>query len=151
MCNPGSRDNQSGIRIRDKPSNTGELYRISSEKFLDSQSSGSDLSAESRNRIDFSNPMTQLLESLGDLNQNLMSGFNVVAACSDNWRQSMRTHLSGHDDRLSKLEQTLLAMRSSLGKTQDTSSEIGMKQGRFSSMVNLQENVVGNLNQEALV
>ena len=33
--------------------------------------------------------MTQLTESHGDLNLNLMGGFNIVAACSDNWRQSL--------------------------------------------------------------
>ena len=63
----------------------------------------------------------------------------------------MPTHLSGHYDRLSKLEQTLSAMKSFLGKTQIAGSELGIKQSRFSSMVNQQENVVGNLNQEVLV
>ena len=40
-----------------------------------------------QSRIDLSKPMTQLLESLGDLNQTIRSGFSIVAACSDNWRQ----------------------------------------------------------------
>ena len=118
---------------------------------LDSQRYGSDLTTQCQDRVDFSKPMTQLLESLGNLNQNLMGGFNVVAACSDNWRQSLCAHLSDHDDRLSKLEQTLSAMKSFLGKTQIAGSELGIKQSRFSSMVNQQENVVGNLNQEVLV
>ena len=46
--------------------------------------------------------LTQLLGSLGDLNQNLMGGFHSLAACSDNWNQSMSNYLTGHDDRLSK-------------------------------------------------
>ena len=112
---------------------------------------GSDLTTQCQDRVDFSKPMTQLLESLGDLNQNLMGGFNVVAAFSDNWRQSTRIHLSGHDDMLSKLEQTLSTLRSSLRKAQAVSSEIGMKQSRMSSMVDHHENLVSNLNHEALV
>ena len=151
IYNPGSGDNQFVTRFRDEPSNTDELYRISSDKVLDSQRYRSDLTTECQDRIDFSKPMTQLLESLGDLNQNLMGGFNVVAGCFDNWRQSMRTHLSGHDDMLSKLEQTLSALRSSLGKAQAVSSDIGMKQSRMSSMVDQQENLVSNLNHEAMV
>ena len=63
----------------------------------------------------------------------------------------MRAHLSDHDDRLSKLEQTLSAIKSSLGKTQAASSELGMKQSKICSLVNQQENVVSNLNQEVLV
>ena len=57
--------------------------------------------AQGYGSIDFSNHMTQLLGPL--VNLNLMGGFNVVAACSDNWRQSMRANLTSHDDRLSKL------------------------------------------------
>ena len=63
----------------------------------------------------------------------------------------MCTHLSDHDCRLSNLEKTLLAMKSSLRKTQAASSELGTKQSKISSEVNLQENVIGNLNQETLV
>ena len=55
-----------------------------------------DPSVQTKDRIDFSKPMTQLLESVGDLNRNLVSGLNIVAACSDNWRQSMGTQLSTH-------------------------------------------------------
>ena len=95
--------------------------------------------------------MTQLLESLGDLNLNLMGGFSVVTACSDNWRQSMRTNLNGHDDRLSKLENTLSTMRSSMRTVQSINSEIGMEQKRISSVVDQQESLVSDFNQEALV
>ena len=99
--------------------------------------------------IDFSKPMTQLLGSLGDLNQNLMIGFNVVTACSDNWRQSMRTYLTGHDDRLSKLKHTLSTMRSSVGTAQAIYSEIGKVQKTISSVIDQQESTSYNLNQEA--
>ena len=87
-----------------------------------------DLSAQTEDGIDLAKPMTQLLESLGDLNQNLMSGFNVVTACSDNWRQSMRTQLTTHDDRLSKLENTLSTLKSSMQIVQATNSKIGVEQ-----------------------
>ena len=99
--------------------------------------------------IDFSKPMTQLLGSLGDLNQNLMGGFNIVAACSDNWRQSIHTFLPGHDDRLSKLEHILSTMRSSVGTAQAIYSEIGKVQKTISSVIDQQESTSYNLNQEA--
>ena len=49
-------------------------------------------SARSRtepSNIDFSKSTTQLLGSLGNLNENLREGFGVVAACTDKWRQTM--------------------------------------------------------------
>ena len=39
--------------------------------------------------VDFSKSVTQLLNSMGNLNENPMEGFTVVAACTDNWRQTM--------------------------------------------------------------
>ena len=109
---------------------------------------GSDLTDQSHNCIDFSKPMTQLLGSMGDLNQNLMGGFNLVAACSDNAYSSIWS--SGHDERLSKLERTLSGMKSSLGNVQNVKSEIGLKQSKISSLTDQQENLVSNLNQETL-
>ena len=94
--------------------------------------------------------MTQLLESVGDLNLNLRSGFNIVAACSDNWRQSMRTQLTTHDNRLSKLENTLSTLKSSIRTAQATSSEIAVEQRRISTMVYQNEDTIRNLNQETL-
>ena len=109
--------------FRDEPSNTDNQYRFSGDKILDLQRTGLDLTAQINGgnlvsltpihpsnvrarvepgTIDFSKPMTQLLGSLGDLNLNLREGFNIIAPCSDNWRQSMRSYLTNHDDRLSK-------------------------------------------------
>ena len=59
--------------------------------------------------------------------------------------------LSDQDDRLSKLEQTLLVRKSCIEKTQATSLELRMKQDRICSKVNLQEKMVRNLNQDILV
>ena len=155
LSNPSSNYNptldQIGTEPTDRLCNTGFQNIYCSGQVLDSNRLKSDLPAFGQSGIDFSKPVTQLSESLGDLNQNIMSGFNVVAACSDNWRQSLCAHLSDHDDRLSKLEQTLSAMKLSLGKTQAASSELGMKQSRIISLVNQQENTVGNLNQKVLV
>ena len=39
--------------------------------------------------IDFSKSLTQLLSSMGNLNENPREGFGIVAACSDNWRHTM--------------------------------------------------------------
>ena len=39
--------------------------------------------------IDFSKPMTQLFESLGNLKLYIKQGINVVSACSDNWNTTM--------------------------------------------------------------
>ena len=147
--NPTS--DQIGTRFNDGLGNTGYQNGYHNGQVLDSYRLESDLPAFDQSRIDFSKFLTQLLESLGDSNQNIRSGFSIVAACSDNWRQAMRAHLSDHDDRLSKLEQTLLARKSCVEKTQAASSELGIKQSRISSVVNQQENSVGNLNQEVLV
>ena len=53
--------------------------------------------------IDFSKPMTQLLESLGDLNSNVKQGFNVVSAYSNNWNTTMRALLANQEERVSRL------------------------------------------------
>ena len=52
--------------------------------------------------IDFSKSMKQLLGSLGDLNENLREGFGILADCSDNWRHTMGSRLTSHEDRLLK-------------------------------------------------
>ena len=93
--------------------NLGNQHRISGDKVLHWQRTGSDLADQSYEGIDFSKPMSQLLGSVGNLSLNLMGGFNIVVACSDHWRQSMYANFTSHDDRLSKLEQTLSSMRSS--------------------------------------
>ena len=39
--------------------------------------------------IDFSQPFTQMLAFMGNLNENPREGFALVSACTDNWRQTM--------------------------------------------------------------
>ena len=109
----------------DLTDNTDNQYMFSSDKVLDPHRAGSDLTAQRnigefvslppilqsnvRSRIepsnlDFSKSMTQFLGSPGDLNENPREGFCVVAACSNSWRHTMGSHLTSHEDRLSKLE-----------------------------------------------
>ena len=86
--------------------------------------------------------MTQLLGSQGDLNLNLMGGFYTVAACSDKWRQSICAYLSNHDDRLSKLEQTLSTMKSSIVTMQATNSGMLAEQRRINSALDHQKRTI---------
>ena len=62
--------------------NTQEVLGESNSCPMISQS-GARSRTEPRN-IDFSKSMTQLLGSLGNLNENPREGFGIVAACSDN-------------------------------------------------------------------
>ena len=105
------------------------------------------LRIEPRN-IDFSKSMTQLLGSLGDLNQNIKEGFSVVAACSNNWRLALASRLTNHEDRLSKLEYELSAMNSSILTTQSLNSEIRMGYRRFNFLLEQHENIIPTLNLE---
>ena len=89
-----------------------------------------DLPASNERGINFSKSMSQLLGSLGNLNEKVMDGFSIVAAYSDNWRQSMRANLTGWDNRLSRLEESLGVMRSSLRKTQDECTRLSLAQCR---------------------
>ena len=98
--------------------------------------------------IDLSESMTQLLGSLRDLNLTLKEGFNIIAACSDNWRHSMRTHLTNHDERLSKLAQTLSTMKSSVSTTQSSNSGIQAEQKRINPVIDQQENTISRLSKE---
>ena len=104
------------------------------------------LPAINQSRMDFSKSMSQLLGSLGDLNLNVMEGFNIVAACSDNWRQAMRANQTGRGDRISKLEKNLAVMRSSLRKTQDEYAKMCSNQHKVSFMIDQHERTVSNLN-----
>ena len=98
--------------------------------------------------IDLSESMTQLLGSLRDLNLTLKEGFNIIAACSDNWRHFMRTHLTNHDERLSKLAQTLSTMKSSVSTTQSSNSGIQAEQKRINPVIDQQENTISRLSKE---
>ena len=75
---------QSGIGFSDGLSNTAPQNYYCSGQVLESYILDSDLPASNQSRIDFSKPMSQLQGSLGNLNENVNDGFNVVAACSDN-------------------------------------------------------------------
>ena len=60
--------------------------------------------------LDFSKSMLQLLESLGDLNENLREGFVVAVALK-----------IGHEDMLLRLEHNILAMNTAIQNTQSLS------------------------------
>ena len=90
-----------------------------------SQSSASS-KAEPSN-IDFSKSMTQLLGSLGNLNENLREGFGTVAACFDNWRHTMGSRHTSHKDRLLKLEHNLSARNTAIKNTQSLSSGVQLR------------------------
>ena len=132
-------------------SNTGYSDRYCSGQILDSYRLESDLPAGGQNGIDMSKSMGQLLESLEDLNQNIRSGFNIMAVCTDYGRQTMHDHMSVHDDILSRLEQSLFTSKPYIEKTQADSLELRRNQDRVYSDLNLQEKTVSNLNQELLV
>ena len=106
---------QHGTGSRDGLRNADNQYMVCSDKVLDSHRVGLDFTAQRNvgefeshpsmtqpnvrprvdpSNIDFSKSMTQLLGSLGDLNQNLREGFSIVAACSDNWRHTIVVHKS---------------------------------------------------------
>ena len=61
--------------------------------------------------LDFSKSMLQLLESLGDLNENLREGFGIVAVALK----------IGHEDMLLRLEHNILAMNTAIQNTQSLS------------------------------
>ena len=95
-------------------------------------------SARSRiepSNIDFSKSMGQLLGSLGNLNENLREGFGIVAACSDNWRHTMGTRLTSHEDRLLKLEQSLSGMNTAIQNTHSLSLGVQVDHRRTDTMV----------------
>ena len=58
----------------------------------------------------------------------------------------MRANLTGRDNRLSKLEENLAVMRSSLRKTQDECARLSSAQRRVSSMIDQHKKSVSNLN-----
>ena len=59
---------------------------------LDSRPAVSQFSTRSRiesSPIDFSQSLTQMLASVGNLNENPREVFALVSACTDNWRQTI--------------------------------------------------------------
>ena len=58
----------------------------------------------------------------------------------------MQTQLTTYDNRLSKLENTLSTLRSSMWTVQATNSEKGVEQKRISSVVHQHEGLVRDLN-----
>ena len=85
-----------------------------------------DLPASGQNGIDMSKPMGQLLDSVKDLNQTIRSGFDIVAVCADNWRQTMFENMSAHDDRLSKLEQAPLTFENKIQEIRRVDGSTGV-------------------------
>ena len=71
--------------------------------------------------IDFSKSMMQLLGLLGNLNEKIREGFGIVATYSDNWRHTMGSGHTSHEDRLLKLEHNLSAMNTAIQNTQSLS------------------------------
>ena len=63
----------------------------------------------------------------------------------------MHDRLSIQNDRIARLEQSILTKKLCIEKTQAASLELRRKQDRIYSEVNLQEKTVINLNQEILV
>ena len=115
---------QLGTRSRTEPSNADYQSMYCSNKVLNPYRVGLDLSTQEDqgefnscsmisqigaepSNIDFSKSMTQLLGSPRNLNENLRKGFGIVAACSDNWRHTMGSQHTSHEDRLLKLEHNL--------------------------------------------
>ena len=66
------------------------------------------------NPIDFSQSLSQLLVSLADLNENPREGFVIVFVCTDTCRETIASRYNSHDERILKLEHSLLAMNSVL-------------------------------------
>ena len=92
--------------------------------------------------------ISQLLGSLGDLNQNIREGFNIIAACSDNWNIAMGAHLTNQEDRLTKLEYEFAAMNSFILMNQSLNSEIQEEYQRVSSVIRKHEDIIPKLNLE---
>ena len=63
----------------------------------------------------------------------------------------MQSYLTNHDDRLSKLEQTLSTMKSSVVTTQSTNSGIIAEKRRINSVIDQQESTISELNHEVQV
>ena len=67
------------------------------------------------NTIDFSQSLSQILASLeNNLNENSREGFAIVSACTDTWREMMSSRCHGQDERLLKLEYSMLAMNTAI-------------------------------------
>ena len=85
--------------------------------------------------IDFSKSLTQLQSSLGNLNENPMEGFGIVAGCSDNWRLTMGSGHTNHKDRLLKLEHNMSAMNTAIQNTQSLNLGVQAEHSRIEAMV----------------
>ena len=96
--------------------------------------------------IDFSKSMAQVLGSLGDLNENLRVGFGIVAACSDNWRLTMGSCLTSHEDRLSKLEHNFSVMNTTFKNARSLSSRA--QADRIDAMVTQHEGIISRQNHD---
>ena len=68
--------------------------------------------------IDFSQPLAQILSSLGNLNENPREGFAIVSACTDTWRKTMTSRYNNQEERVLSLEHGLLAMNATIQGSQ---------------------------------
>ena len=55
-----------------------------------------------------------LVPDLGNLNENPREGFAIVSACTDTWRETMTSQYNSQEERLLKLEHSLLAMNTAI-------------------------------------
>ena len=53
-------------------------------------------------------------ESMDNLNENPREGFAIVSACTDTWREMMSSRCNSQDERLLKLEHSILAMNNAV-------------------------------------
>ena len=88
---------------------------------------------------------------VAQIKENRLRKIKTLSNLTSSPTESMHTHLTGHDDRVSKLEKNLSALRSSMETVQAVNSGIGLKQKRIGPVVDQQESLVYNLNQDALV
>ena len=126
--------------------NTQEDQRESNSRPMIFQS-GARSRAEPSN-IDFSKSLTQLLSSLGNLNENPRDGFGIVAACSDNWRHTMGSRHTSHEDRLLKLEHNLSAMKTAIQNTQSLNLGVQVGHRRIEAMIAQHESIIARLSHE---
>ena len=85
---------------------------------------------------------------MSNLNENPREGFAVVSACTDNWRQIMDSRYNSQEERLLKLEHSLLTMNTVIQKSQSLNLGIQADQWRIDALVTQHKNIIPRLNHE---
>ena len=98
--------------------------------------------------LDYSKSQTQLLSSLGNLNKKPREGFGIVAACSDNWRHTMDSQHTSHEDRLLKLEHYVSVMNTAIQNTQSLNLGIQAEHRSIEAMVAQHKSIISRLSHE---